>query len=62
MVSGVTAGHVVTRAAYLLFYRRRQPKILGPPSLQKIVEDEQDTDSNDEDGPGKEREIGRAHV
>lgn len=47
----------VTRAAYLLFYRRRSPVPLGPPELQKVVtadvsnpdsDDENNTDADDQ--------------
>ncbi|KAH7408678.1 hypothetical protein DE146DRAFT_786093 [Phaeosphaeria sp. MPI-PUGE-AT-0046c] len=39
VVSSCSSGQkVVTRNAYLLFYRRRTPVPLGPPKLQKIVQ------------------------
>lgn len=38
----------VTRAAYLLFYRRRSPYPLGPPSLQQVVAADSSPDSEDE--------------
>ncbi|EUC28845.1 hypothetical protein COCCADRAFT_8845 [Bipolaris zeicola 26-R-13] len=47
----------VSRAAYLLFYRRRSPVPLGPPELQKVVtadvsnpdsDDENNTDADDQ--------------
>lgn len=47
----------VSRAAYLLFYRRRSPTPLGPPSLQQIVtaatsqNSEDDADDADTDAP-----------
>lgn len=37
MVSPTSAQHAVTKAAYLLFYRRRSTAPLGPPYLQHIV-------------------------
>lgn len=37
MVHQTSPQHVVTKAAYLLFYRRRSDKPLGPPYLQQIV-------------------------
>ncbi|KAF2218914.1 hypothetical protein BDZ85DRAFT_253228 [Elsinoe ampelina] len=37
MVSKTSPGSVVTTAAYLLFYRRRSDKPLGPPYLQALV-------------------------
>ncbi|KAI8942031.1 hypothetical protein NX059_000137 [Plenodomus lindquistii] len=39
----------VSRAAYLLFYRRRSPVPLGPPSLQKIVTAANSQNSEDDD-------------
>lgn len=56
MVSSRNPQGVVTSNAYLLFYRRRQDRPLGPGYLQKIVdeiknpdfEDAADGDSNDE--------------
>lgn len=43
----------VSRAAYLLFYRRRSSAPLGPPSLQQIVtaDKSQDSDTSDADEP-----------
>ncbi|KAF2751231.1 UCH-domain-containing protein [Sporormia fimetaria CBS 119925] len=38
IVSPKNPEHVVTPAAYLLFYRRRSPLPLGPPYLQKLVQ------------------------
>ena len=47
----------VTRAAYLLFYRRRSPVPLGPPELQRVVtadvsnpdsDEENNTDADDQ--------------
>lgn len=37
MVSKSTGAHAVSKAAYLLFYRRRQDTSLGPPYLQEVV-------------------------
>ena len=44
---------VVTKAAYLLFYRRRSDRPLGGPFLEKIVDDANRADeSDDESQPG----------
>ena len=43
----------MSRAAYLLFYRRRSPVPLGPPSLQQIVTADSSPDS-DSDGSASE--------
>jgi ubiquitin carboxyl-terminal hydrolase 4/11/15 len=49
MVSKCSGGQdAVTKAAYLLFYRRRSSTPLGPPSLQQIVQKEVDLDSEDD--------------
>ncbi|KAF1942844.1 cysteine proteinase [Clathrospora elynae] len=48
----------VSKAAYLLFYRRRSPVPLGPPELQQIVTADSSPDSdedNNEDGPQRSR-------
>ena len=37
-VSSTSPSGVVTKAAYLLFYRRRAPKYLGPPYLADLVD------------------------
>jgi ubiquitin carboxyl-terminal hydrolase 4/11/15 len=49
VVSRCSGGQeAVTKAAYLLFYRRRSDTPLGPPSLQKIVQKEVDPDSEED--------------
>ena len=52
----------MTRSAYLLFYRRRTPFPLGPPALQKIVENaesgtsaDSDAETNDDDERSRAR-------
>ncbi|KAJ4363376.1 hypothetical protein N0V83_009669 [Neocucurbitaria cava] len=45
----------VTRAAYLLFYRRRSPVPLGPPELQKIVAADSRPDSEDDADDDEQR-------
>jgi ubiquitin carboxyl-terminal hydrolase 4/11/15 len=45
----------VTRNAYLLFYRRRTPTPLGPPSLQKIVQAAESDPSADSDEEERSR-------
>ncbi|CAO2651374.1 Nn.00g039440.m01.CDS01 [Neocucurbitaria sp. VM-36] len=45
----------VTRAAYLLFYRRRSPVPLGPPSLQQIVTAENSPDSEEDNDADEQR-------
>ncbi|KAF2277911.1 cysteine proteinase [Westerdykella ornata] len=47
IVSPKNPNNVVTSAAYLLFYRRRSDRPLGPPYLQKIVEQFRNPDSDD---------------
>ncbi|UPX21192.1 Ubiquitinyl hydrolase 1 [Ascochyta rabiei] len=47
-VSRSSGEGAVTKAAYLLFYRRRTDHPLGPPSLQKIVQKEVDAGSEDD--------------
>lgn len=57
----------MTKAAYLLFYRRRTPVPLGPPSLQEIVtannsqsseEDDDDDEQNTRSGAGNGSRLG----
>ncbi|XPS80390.1 Ubiquitinyl hydrolase 1 [Ascochyta lentis] len=47
-VSKSSGQGAVTKAAYLLFYRRRTDHPLGPPSLQKIVQKEVDAGSEED--------------
>lgn len=46
IVSAVKPESVVTRSAYLLFYRRRSDKPLGGPLLEEVVHDYYTSDSN----------------
>lgn len=57
----VSGQKAVTRAAYLLFYRRRSPHPLGPPSLQQVVVADTNPDSEDDadaDGPRSQSPAG----
>jgi len=50
IVSRCSSGQkAVSRAAYLLFYRRRSPVPLGPPSLQQIVASAGSNQDSEED-------------
>jgi ubiquitin carboxyl-terminal hydrolase 4/11/15 len=63
MVSQKNPDNVVTSAAYLLFYRRRSDRPLGPPYLQKIADQFMNPDSDDaaeESGDGKSRNASRS--
>jgi ubiquitin carboxyl-terminal hydrolase 4/11/15 len=54
-VSKCNAQKAVTRSAYLLFYRRRTPHPLGPPTLQKIVQAAESDPSADSDEDERSR-------
>ncbi|CAA9963207.1 Ubiquitin carboxyl-terminal hydrolase [Pyrenophora teres f. maculata] len=49
IVSRCDSRKPVSRAAYLLFYRRRSPVPLGPPSLQQIVTTDMSNPGSDDD-------------
>lgn len=40
---------MVSKSAYLLFYRRREPRYLGPPALQHMVQEAMETSSSDDE-------------
>lgn len=50
----------MTRNAYLLFYRRRTPTPLGPPSLQKIVQTAENDHTPDSDADNDDDETNRS--
>ena len=50
MVSQRNPDNVVTSAAYLLFYRRRADRPLGPPYLQKITDQFRNPDCDEDEG------------
>lgn len=53
----------VTRNAYLLFYRRRNPHPLGPPSLQQIIQPSSDNEENpDSDAEDEDRARPRTSI
>jgi ubiquitin carboxyl-terminal hydrolase 4/11/15 len=58
MVSQRNPDNVVTSAAYLLFYRRRSDRPLGPLYLQKIADQFRNPDSDVEDGESEESDSG----